>query len=274
MKSSLIPVLFFILFISCSEEEYPGVVRGNVFLVEEEYIHTNTVYDDHSGIRVLLCDINGTVSKTLTDKEGNYEILNVRPGDYKLRFEKDSFSFYEMFNINIEGADTIEYSYPVNKSKSIRLKKLKPLEYKIVDGPYIDTHKGTIPNGPYQGQFGLNYEIVVEIEESRPFGCIAFISTEEDVDFMNYQMAVHSYSLGRYGVENKIMTIDFSDLDREIFPLSTKIFIHYYPYEGGTEIHDPWLNIDKFCTMHYENSRKKSFTIPGNSQYYEGSPLN
>ena len=74
-------------------------------------------------------------------------------------------------------------------------------------------------------------------------------------------------------MENKILKINFSDLDREIFPLNTENYIHYYPFEGGEVIHDPWLNIDKYCTMHYENSRKLTFTIPGNGQYYEGVPL-
>ncbi|WP_319482234.1 carboxypeptidase-like regulatory domain-containing protein [uncultured Draconibacterium sp.] len=265
--------LLFILLVACEKDEYPGVIRGNVLLTDHYDSFPIKAYDDNSGIIITLSDINGTITKTLSDEEGNYELLNIRPGEFKLRFEKDSFSFYEIFDINIEGADTIDLTYSVNQHKLVRLLKLQPLTFKTVKAPYISSYKGGIQNGPYEGQFGLIYDIVTEIEQSRSFGCVAFISTEEDVDYMNYQMAIGCSNMSRYYIENRILEFNFHDLDRELFPLSTKIYIHYYPVDGGPVIYDPWLDRKKYCTMHFNNSKKVSFTIPGNSMYYDGSPL-
>lgn len=270
--ATLIPLLF-ILLISCEKEEYPGVIRGNVVLTDHYNLVSVESYEDNSGIKISLSDINGIVTKTISDEKGNYELVNIKPGEFKLHFVKDGFSFYEIFDISIEGADTIDLTYSVNNGSIVRLQKTEPLTYQTIKGPYIDSYKGSLPEGPYEGQFGLVYDIVTEIGLSREFKCMAYISTEEDVDYMNYQMAIYCDNMTRKGIGNRILKFNFHDLDRELFPLNTKIYIRYYPYDGDPIIYDPWLNIDKYCTMQYSNSKLVSFIIPDDPMYFEGSPL-
>ena len=273
MKNIVLISLLFILLVACEKEEYPGVIRGNVVLTDHYNLVSVESYEDNSGIAISLCDINGTVTKTISDEAGNYELVNIKSGEFKLHFEKDGFSFYELFDINIEGADTIDLTYPVKDGRVIRLQKLEPLTFQTIKGPYIDSYKGSLPEGPYEGQFGLIYDIVTEIGESREFMCMAYISTEEDVDYMNYQMAVYCHNMSRKNIGNRILKFNFHDLDRELFPLNTKIYIRYYPYDGDPVIHDPWLNIDKYCTMQLNKSKLVSFTIPDDPTYFEGTPL-
>ncbi|MDX8338740.1 carboxypeptidase-like regulatory domain-containing protein [Draconibacterium sp. IB214405] len=273
MKRTALLSLLLLLLLACDKDEYPGVIRGNVWLTDNyKFVYLDS-YDDNSGVKISLCDKNGTVTKTISDEDGNYEITNVKPGEFKLLFEKEGFSFYELFDINIEGADTIDLTYPQKEGGVICLQKLESFTFQTIKGPYIDSYKGSLPEGPYEGQFGLVYDIVTEIGASRDFMCMAYVSTEEDVDYMNYQMAIFCHNMHRKSIGNRILKFNFHDLDRELFPLNTTIYIRYYPYDGDPIIYDPWLNIDKYCTMHFDKSKLVSFTIPDDEMYFEGSPL-
>ncbi len=275
MKHHILIVCTIIIFVSCSKDKFdsPGVIKGNVYLTTDYHSYPLSGFDDHSGTAVTLYDQFNFKNTVKTDSDGNYEFRNVKEGQYHLLFEKEGFTYYELFDIQHNGTDTLNFTYAPTKSKAIRLEQIKKVDFRIVKPPYISSYKGTIDYGPNKSKFGENFDIVLEVKNQPDFGCIALINDSKPVDEFNYRHFVFPDLLRRSGIENPVFKINFSEIDRKIFTPGTTIYIRYYPCGSGLVIYDPWMEMERFFMIYSHQSIYTEFTLPTESYYYEGREL-
>jgi hypothetical protein len=259
---------------SCSKDKFdsPGVITGSAFFTTNISSWPAEGYDSHSGIKVTLYDQNKFRKTVETDKNGEYEINNVKEGDYQIRFEKEGFTYYELYDIQHNGTDTLEFFY-TGATKTVYLMEIKQIDYKMIKPPFIASYKGSIDSGPNQGKHGENFEIAVEVENAPHFGCIVFVNDSKPVDDLNYELAVHTGTFSRSGIPNPIIRFKFSLLDRDIFHPGSTIYLRYYPCASGLFKYDPWMEIDKYFMIYPNQSTYKEFTLPTDLFYYEGRLL-
>lgn len=274
MKNLIVIALVFQIVMSCSKEDYlAGVIIGHATFCESYEAEIGNGFSDHSGINVTLYDRNNNKKTTFTNADGYYELNHIIPGNYHLKFEKEGFTKYELYEITFLDADTINFTKQTHIGYKVRLMPIVPVEYYHIQGdPYIDNYKGTIEYGPHKYVCGRNYEIVTEVKCSRDFGCTAFISDDMNVDHLNYKLAVPAGTFRRYGIENPIFRTGFKFIDRSVFPIGSTIYIRYYPCNSQLSAYDPWLKIDKYFMLHEDNSKMVQFTLPFDEKYYDGLP--
>ncbi len=268
-------LILFLLLGSCSKEKFdsPGVIKGNVYLTTDYNSCPISGFNDHSGINVTLYNRFSFRKTAKTDANGNYGFRNVKEGEYHLLFKKEGFAYYELFDIQHNGTDTLDFTYGPNKSKAVRLEQIKKLDFDIIKPPFISSYKGTIDYGPNKTKFGENFDIVLELKNRPDFGCIALINDSKPVDEYNYKHFVFPYLLNRSGIKNAIFKINFSEIDREIFTPGKPIYIRYYPCGSGVIGYDRWLDMEKFFMIYPDQGKFTEFKLPTESFYYEGRVL-
>lgn len=276
MKTILTFLLFIIILSACSkqdEEKYPGVIKGKVILTTSYYSSLDSL-PSHEGVQVTLSD-NFDFSKTiLSDNFGHYEFSNVKKGDYKLRFEKENFTYYEIYNIQHNGLDTLKNCSNKDRGSKIKLEQYQDTYYKTMGDPFISSYKGGIPSGPNQNKFGLNFDIRTRIYSFKDYRIIAYISDEETVSDTNYKQVIETSISGRVGIPFNSIPIKFHELDNSLFPRSSTIYMCFYPYEHYEyPEYDPWLGIYKYFLIYRHLGQTVSFTLPGEDKYYDGEVL-
>jgi hypothetical protein len=97
MRRKSIFFLFF-LFVGVQFAFAQGKIAGRVT--------DNATGDPLIGVNV---SINGTTQGTSTDIDGNYIILNVRPGEYELKFSYIGFSTQVVAGIQVATGQTTRY---------------------------------------------------------------------------------------------------------------------------------------------------------------------
>lgn len=278
MKNSTLLLILFLLILSCNDDEnkYPGTITGGASLTDNYYAQLFSGFDKHDGITVTLYDEYGFSSSTTTDIQGFYQIDNIKEGDYHLRFEKEGFTKYEIFDIHHNGLDTLNFGFDTSAGKKVRLEPINRVElFKILEDPYIHYYKGSLDFGPYKGSgiCGKNFQIVTEVySTSGEFSCIAFIDDNENVDNENYKLAVYTGTSSRTSISHLFLPIGFYSIDREVFPEGTNLYIRFYPCNSDLSGYDPWIGKERYFMIDETNSKLVSFKLPHDEYYYVGLP--
>jgi hypothetical protein len=272
MKQALQTVLFLLFFMSCNSDhdEYPGAIVGNAFLARHSYYSNDSVFADNSDIKVTLLCKDGDWIKTSTDAAGNYKFADVADGEYMLKFEKSGFTYFELFNIQHNGLDTLNLSKNRVSDASVKLYQYKTYNWKIVEDLWIGYYLGSLNRPPYE--CGKNFQIIAEVKADNGVGCVAFIDTSKHVDCFHYKLAVPVSSFGRLGVENPIMPVNLSLFDLKIFRPGALVYVRYYPCVTSAYDFDPWLGIDKYFGLIPGMDKTMWIKLPRDTMYFWGQP--
>ena len=96
-KSSLTAAVFLLLSISCfAQDKSTGVIKGKV-RVER---------GSPSGVAAILIQGDREVSRTLTDKRGDFTISHVVPGTYSVKFRKAGLSVGTVDDVTVKAGQT------------------------------------------------------------------------------------------------------------------------------------------------------------------------
>ena len=96
-KSSFTAVLFLLLSLSCfAQDKKTGAIKGKV-RVES---------GSPSGVAVILLQGDREVSRTLTDKRGDFVMSRVAPGTYSVRFRKAGLSVGTIDDVTVRAGQT------------------------------------------------------------------------------------------------------------------------------------------------------------------------
>lgn len=278
MKRNIFLSILFVLILSCNDEEtkYPGSIAGGASLTDNYFAELFSGFDKHDGITVTLYDEYGFSSSTTTDIQGLYQINNIKEGDYHLRFEKEGFTQYEIFDIHHNGLDTLNFGFNTSEGRKVRLEPINYVEmFRILKDPYIHFYHGSLDYGPYEGSgiCGKNFQIVTEVySTSGEFSCIAFIDDNENVDYENYKLAVYTGTSNRTSIPHTFLGISFYIIDREVFPEGTDLYIRFYPCNSDLSGFDPWIEKNRYFMIDETNSKLVSFKLPQEDYYYVGLP--
>ena len=103
--------------------------------------------------------IDGTTQGTSTDIDGNYIILNVRPGEYALRFSYIGFSTQVISGIRVATGQTTRYdlelSEEVIEGEEIIVQAERPLVQKDLTSSKKTVNAEEIEALPVEGFFGV-----------------------------------------------------------------------------------------------------------------------
>ncbi len=272
MKQTLQIILFLLVFVSCnlSHDDYPGTILGNAFLAKHSYYGNDSVFADNRNIKVTLLNKNGDWAQTSTDADGNYSFTDVAEGEYMLKFEKTGFTYFEWFNIQHNGFDTLNLSKNKVSDASVKLFQFKTYSWKIVNDLWIGYYLGSLNRPPYE--CGKNFQIIAEVKADQGVGCIAFIDTSKTVDCFHYKLAVPVSSFRRMGVENPILPVNLSLFDMNIFRPGALVYVRYYPCVTSACDFDPWLGIDKYFGLIPGMDKTMWIKLPRDTMYFFGQP--
>ena len=96
-KSSFTAVLFLLLSFSCfAQDKKTGAIKGKV-RVEK---------GSPSGVAVILLQGDREVSRTLTDKRGDFVMSRVAPGTYSVKFRKAGLSVGTVDDLTVKAGQT------------------------------------------------------------------------------------------------------------------------------------------------------------------------
>ncbi len=272
MKKVLRIILFLLFFMSCNSDrdEYPGTIVGNAFLAQHSYYRSDSVFTDNSNIKVTLLCKNGHRKQTSTNAAGNYKFTDIAEGEYMLKFEKSGFTYFELFNIQHNGLDTLNFSKNRSSDASVKLYQYKTYSWKIVKDLWIGYYHGSLNRPPYE--CGKHFQIIAEVKADNGVGCVAFIDTSKNVDCFRYKLAVPVGSFGRSGVDNPILPVNLSLFDLKIFKPGALVYIRYYPCVTSANDFDPWLGIDKYFGLIPGMDKTMWIKLPRDTMYFWGQP--
>ncbi len=272
MKRPLQTILILLIFISCnhSYDEYPGIIVGNAFLAKHSYYSNDSVYADNRNIKVSLLAKDGDWVQTVTNADGNYQFANVAEGEYMLKFEKVGFTYFELYNIQHNGIDTLNLSKNKTSDSSVKLYQQKECKWEIVNDLWIGYYHGSLNRPPYE--CGKNFQIIAEVNAGFDMGCIAFIDTSKNVDCFHYKLAVPVSAFGRGGIPYPIMPINLSLFDLKVLRPGALIYIRYYPCISSKSGFDPWMGVEKYFGLIPGIDKTMWIKLPRDTLYFWGQP--
>lgn len=272
MKKTLQPILVLLIFMSCNlnQNEFPGTIVGNAFLAKYSYLSNDSVYADNRNIKVTLLTKDGNWTQTITDAGGNFQFTNIAEGEYMLKFEKVGFTYFELYNIQHNGIDTLNLSKSKTSDSCVKLYQQKECNWKIVNDLWIGYYHGSLNRPPYE--CGKNFQIITEVNSGFDMGCIAFIDTSKNVDCFHYKLAVPVSAFGRGGIQNPIMPISLSLFDLNVFKPGALIYIRYYPCITSQSGFDPWMGVEKYFGLIQGMDKTMWFKLPRDTMYFWGQP--
>ncbi|MDA0683645.1 MAG: TonB-dependent receptor [Bacteroidetes bacterium] len=141
-------LFLFVLAITAQTAFAQGKIAGRVLdaITGEGLIGVNVVLD-------------GTTQGTTTDVEGNYIILNVRPGEYTLRFSYIGFSTQLIAGINVQTGQTTRYDLDMREEviegEEIVIQAERPLVQKDLTSSSVTVNAEEIDALPVEGFFGV-----------------------------------------------------------------------------------------------------------------------
>ena len=147
MRRKSIFFLFF-LFVGVQFAFAQGKIAGRVT--------DNATGDPLIGVNV---SINGTTQGTSTDIDGNYIILNVRPGEYELKFSYIGFSTQVVAGIQVATGQTTRYDLSLREEvlegEEIVIQAERPMVQKDLTSSSKTVNAAEIEALPVEGFFGV-----------------------------------------------------------------------------------------------------------------------
>ena len=108
------------------------------------------------GVNVIL---DGTTQGTTTDLDGNYIILNVRPGEYSLKFSYIGFSTQVIAGIRVSTGQTTRYDFRMKEEiiegEEIVIQAERPMVQKDLTASSKTVNAAEIEALPVEGFFGV-----------------------------------------------------------------------------------------------------------------------
>ncbi len=108
------------------------------------------------GVNVI---IEGTTQGTVTDADGNYVLLNLRPGEYALRFSYIGFAAQQVTGLRVTTGQTTRYDVEMSEEviggEEIVVQAERPLVQKDLTSSKTTTNAEEIEALPVEGFFGV-----------------------------------------------------------------------------------------------------------------------